>query len=573
MIDCDVAIIGAGPGGEAAAQRAAIRGAKVCLIEAGGLGGTCLNVGCIPTKAMLHASELARAFGEAGQLGLRLVAQPLVAQPLVAQPFQAVPLEAQALVAQPFQAVPLEAQALVAQPFQAVPLAPAPPAQARKPVLPNTMPIGVDGPAFMKRVHDVVATLAKGLSGKYKTLGVQVLAGRATRIEGQKGRTGEGEPRPQRLSAPEGLSPPLPLSPSPHLFSVHVDLAGGGEETVSAGSVIIATGSRPSRLPGLPWESGCVWTTDQAIQADDLPQSVLIIGGGIIGCEFATMYSELGIPVTMVEMLDRLAAVLDEDASKLVARSLRRRNVTVYLGSPITSMTADQRGLTATLADGKTIHAARALVAVGRRANINGLGLEPLGVKISGGVIAVDDHCRTSVPGIYAIGDAAHKSQYAHLAARMGVIAAENATGLDTSDDMTVVPAGVFTHPEVATVGLNEADARKQYPNVRTASVQYQATGIGWAYNQRDGLAKIIADSQTGQIYGGLVVGYHAADVIQEIALAMRHNLSVEHLANTIHAHPTFCEAVQLAARLWLDEKGRGGEGETRRGGDANAPV
>jgi dihydrolipoamide dehydrogenase len=471
---------------------------------------------------MLHASELARAFGEASQLGLR--------------------------------------------------------AQGA----------GVDGPAFMKRVHDVVATLAKGLAGKYKALGVQVLAGRARIIEAEKGRRGEGETSTRTPDSVPRVSPHLPLSHSPTLLAVHVELASGGEETVCAGSVIIATGSHPSRLPGLPWDSGKVWTTDQAIQADDLPQSVLILGGGIIGCEFATMYSELGIPVTVVEMLDRLAAVLDEDASKLIARSLRRRNVTVHLASRITSMTAGERagsvsdgaapqraasvesnirmdvgaadaGITATLADGKTITAARVLVAVGRRAKIDDLGLEALGVQMAGGVIAVDDHCRTSVPGVYAIGDVAHKSQYAHLAARMGVVAAENATGLDSSDDMTVIPAAVFTHPEVATVGLNEAQARQQYPNVRGASVQYQATGIGWAYNQREGLAKIIADDQSGQIYGGLVVGYHAADVIQEIALAMRHRLTVEQLANTIHAHPTFCEAVQMAARHWLDEKAKRG--------------
>jgi dihydrolipoamide dehydrogenase len=382
----------------------------------------------------------------------------------------------------------------------------------------------------MKRVHDVVATLAKGLAGKYKALGVQILAGRALTIDGK--------------------------------FSVSVELASGDEETVSAKSVIIATGSRPSRLAGLPWESGKVWTTDQAIMADDLPQSVLILGGGIIGCEFATMYSELGIPVTMVEMLDRLAAVLDEDASKLIARSLRRRKVTVHLDAKIASMIAEDNGITATLAEGKTIRAARALVAVGRRANIDELWLSALGIETRNGVIAVDDHCRTSVPGIYAIGDVAHKSQYAHLAARMGVVAAQNAMGIDSSDDMTVVPAGVFTHPEVATVGMNEAEARKQYPSVRAASVQYQATGIGWAYNQRDGLAKIIADNETGRIYGGLVVGYHGTDVIQEIALAMRHGLGVEHLANTIHAHPTFCEAVQMAARHWLDEKRSGGLNE-----------
>lgn len=451
----EVVVIGGGPGGEAAAQRAHARGATTCLIEADKLGGACLNVGCIPTKAMLHAGELAWAMAGAAKLGI------------------------------------------------------------------SSAEVQIDGLAYMKRVADVTAGIVKALDRKYQSPGVELIRGRG------------------RLTGPG---------------AVLVDLNDGGQEELQAGSIIIATGSAPVRPATFPWDSPTVMTTDQAVTAETLPQSVLIVGGGIIGCEFATIYSELGIATTVVEMLDRLAEPLDEDASKLIQRSLRRRKVKVLLGSRIVEMTADQTGVLATTDGGQTIQAACALVAVGRKANIDDIGLAAAGVATADGIIPVDDHCRTNVANIYAIGDAAEKRQYAHLASRMGEVAADNATGLDSADDRSCVPAGVFTHPEVAALGLTEAEAKDQHPGARTAAVQYRATGVAWAYDQTEGLVKIIADGQSGRILGGLVVGYHATEVIAELTTAMRSGLTVGQIAETIHTHPTFAEGVLMAAQKWLSE-------------------
>lgn len=456
MKNYDVVVIGGGPGGGAAAQQANLRGSATCLIEANNLGGSCLSVGCIPTKAMLHTSELRRQISRADEFGLRCGE------------------------------------------------------------------VAVDGAGFMKRVHDVVGTIVKGLDSKYQTNDIDLFRGLG------------------RLVAPN---------------RIEIELNDGATEQIEARSIIIATGSAPIRPEIFPWDSPRVMTTDEALTAQTLPQSVLIVGGGVIGCEFATIYSELGIPTTLIEMLERLSPALDEDVSKLVQRSLRRRKVDVHLRSKIVEMTADDTGIKAETEDRKVLEASCALIAIGRKANIEGIGLDKAGVEVKDGIIAVDEHCRTNVPHIYAIGDVAEGRQYAHLAARMGIVAGDNATGLETTDDRTVVPVGQFTHPEVGAVGLSEARAKQQYQNVRVASVQYQGTGTGWAYGEREGLVKIIADADTGRIYGGLIIGYRAAETIQELTLAMRQGLTVRTLAETIHVHPTFVEAIGFAAEAWVNQE------------------
>jgi dihydrolipoamide dehydrogenase len=448
----DVAVLGGGPGGYAAALRAAMRGARVCCIEKGCLGGCCLNVGCIPTKAMLHASGLLWEVSEAGQLGL-LCERPRV-----------------------------------------------------------------DGAAFMARVGKVVANLRKGVELLLKARKVTVFRGRG------------------RLVLADTVA-------------IQTD---GGTEQVKAKSIIIATGSRPIRPTFLPWGGGRAMTTDDAAGATELPESVLIVGGGVIGCEFATIYSELGIPTTVVEMLDRLVATLDEEASEAVAKSLRKRGVSIFTDSKITGTMAGPSGLTAQLENGQTVQAACALAAVGRAPNVEDIGLETVGVELEGKVIRVDDRCRTSVPNIYAAGDAAETRQHAHLATRMGIIAADNATGYDARDARTVVPVGAYTHPEVAAVGLSELQARSAHPAVKVSRFPYSASGMAQACGATEGLVKIIGDSKLAEIYGAVVIGRHAADIIQEIVLAMRNELTVRELADTIHAHPTFIEAVHEAADAWL---------------------
>jgi len=448
----DVAVIGAGPGGYVAALRAAMRRAKTCCIEQGKLGGTCLNVGCIPTKAMLHASGLYWQMRHLDKVGI------------------------------------------------------------------SVDNISFDPAAFMNRNAEVVGGLRDGVAFLLKKRNVDVVTGRA------------------RLVGNNRISVETP----------------GPTRQIEAGAVIIATGSRPARPDFLPWDSGRLMTTDEATTAADLPRSIVILGGGVIGCEFATIYSELGIQTTIVEMLESLVATLDSDISKAITASLKQRNVSIITGTKIESVTSGASGVTARLGNGSTVEAEKLLVAVGRKPNIESFGLEELGIVFENGVIKVDPCCRTNIENIYAIGDAAETRQYAHLTSRMGIVAADNAAGHKASDDRTVVPAGVYTHPEAAYVGLSEQQARAKYHNVRVARFNYSASGMARAYEQTQGWVKIIADSELGAIYGAAVVGLHAVDVMQEITLAMRNELTVEELAETIHPHPSFVEAVGEAAEAWM---------------------
>lgn len=448
----DVVVLGGGPGGYVAALRAAQRGAKTALIEAGLLGGCCLNVGCIPTKAMLHASEVFRHISRAAEFGFKVGAPK------------------------------------------------------------------VDAPAYMKRVAGVVTGLRKGVEGLLKMRKVDVIRGRG------------------RLTARD---------------TVQVETDAGARE-VKARAIILATGARPSRPAFLPWDSGKVMTTDEATVAKDLPESVLVVGGGVIGCEFATVYAELGIPTTLVEMLPRLVATIDDDAAKAMIKSLKSLGVKIFVGARITGMKAGRDGIVAEIEGGQSVKAARALVATGRVPNTEDLGLEAVGVKLDGKVIAVDDRCRTNVDGIYAIGDVAETRQYAHLASRMGIVAAENATGHAVRDSRTILPVGIYTHPEVASVGLSEAEAKQMGLPVRVARFHYQASGMARSHGDTEGQVKIIADTETGEVRGALVIGQHATDVVQEVALAMRNELTVEEVVHTIHPHPTFVEGVLEAAEAWM---------------------
>lgn len=454
--DYDIAILGGGPGGYGAALRAAAHGAKVCCVEQGRVGGTCLNVGCIPTKAMLHASELAWQAGHCAGLGL------------------------------------------------------------------NFGSVGVDGPAFMSRVVGTVDKLVANLGTLIKSRKIDVVQGKGRLV-------------------------------SPNQIAVADDSAGAAK-MIQAKSIIIATGSRPARPTMFPWGPR-VFTTDEATRAATLPGSVIIVGGGVIGCEFATFYSELGIATSVVEMLEDILKGFDADAVRAMSRSFKARGVNVLTGQTIVNVEEGPGGVKAGLASGQTIEADAMLVAVGRRPNVEDIGLAAAGVELVGGLIAVDDHCRTNVANIYAVGDCAVDMQYAHLATRMGMIAADNATGRDASDDRTVVAVGVYGHPEIASVGLTETKARAICPKLRVTKFPYIASGMANAYAQTEGMVKLMGDPGDGRLLGGLVIGQHATDVIQELALAIRHGLTIGQIAGTIHPHPTFVEAVGEAAQAWLEAK------------------
>jgi dihydrolipoamide dehydrogenase len=376
----------------------------------------------------------------------------------------------------------------------------------------------VDAGAYMARSAKVVTGLRNGVALLLKKRKVEVISGRA------------------RLVATDTID-------------VETD---EGKNQVKAKSIILAPGAKPVRPQFLPWDSGLVMTTDEATTAKDLPASVLILGGGVIGCEFATIYSELGISTTLVEMLDNLVANMDADASKAVTAGLRERNVNIITGTKLEKVTVGKAGIVGELTDDQKVEAEKILVAVGRKPNVEDLGLEEVGVKLQDGIIQVDECCRTNIEGIYAIGDAAETQQYAHLASRMGIVAADNATGYPTKDDRSVVPVGIYTHPEIACVGPTEHKARQKYENVSVARFAYAASGMAQAYGDTQGMVKIVAEKELGAFLGAVVIGPRAIEVIQEITLAMRSELTVEEIAETIHPHPSFVEAIGETVDAWM---------------------
>jgi len=391
----------------------------------------------------------------------------------------------------------------------------------------------------MARVNKTVSNLVAGLEGLLKTRKVEV-------IRGFGRMTGRNEISIWPSAGASASDVAARYSAKGKFESAEAEVI------VRARSIILATGSRPARPAAFPWGHRRLFTTDEAAAAGDLPHSVIIVGGGSIGCEFATIYSELGIRTIVVEMLDRLASKYDAEVGRAVARSLAQRGVEVLTGQKVASMIADDAGVRAQLQSGRTLEASAVLVAVGRPANIEGIGLEALGVAIENGLVKVDDACRTKIEGIYAVGDMAVGMQFAHLATRMGLVAADNATGHAASDDRRVVPTAIYTHPEVAAVGLGEAAARAKCPGMKLSRFSYRASGMAQAYGEVEGQVKIMGDPHSGEILGGLVIGPHATDVIQELALAMRNGLSVEQVAQTIHPHPTFVEAVGETAEAFM---------------------
>ncbi len=452
MTPYDLAILGGGPGGYTAALRAAQRGASVCLIEQRDLGGACLNVGCIPTKALLHASELAYRARNGQAIGIGVDG------------------------------------------------------------------VAVDDEVLAEHVGNVVGAMRHGVAGLLEGRHVEVLAGRG------------------RLTGPDAIEV----------------ATNEGTLLIQAKHVIIATGARPVRPDFVPWESERVMTTDEATTTDAVPKSILILGGGVIGCEFATFYAELGVQTVLVEQFDRLLPSLDPDVSRSITRSLKERDVHIRTGTTVTAMAADDEAVTTDLSADQRVVTHAALIAIGRQPNIEDIGLEAAGVTVTDGLIAVDDRGRTNVDNLYAIGDVATGKQYAHVASRMGIVAADTITGNEAADDLAVVPECVYTHPEVASVGLDQAHAAGGHDDIKVSRFFLQASGLAQAYGETEGLVKLIANESTGRVLGALLIAPRATDMIGLLTLAIKQGLSVEQLAEMIHAHPTFSEIIHEAAEAWL---------------------
>ena len=447
-MDCDVAVLGGGPGGYTAAIRAAQLGAKVvCVEKEPELGGTCLRIGCIPTKAWVQTAHfLHQARDSFGKLG-----------------------------------------------------------------------VTVDEPVLdFGRANEwkaaVVKQMTGGVASLFKANGVEWVKGTGT-------------------------------------FDDANTLAVDGGDRVGFRSAVVATGSFPIRppIPGLD-SSLCVDSTGLLAQTE-VPERLVVLGGGIIGCEFASIFETFGSEVTIVELLPSLIPQEDEDAAKELAKAFKKRGITLELGKQCSGVEEADGVLPVHFGDGETVEADLMLVSVGRAPVVEGIGLEAAGVDFDPRKgIAADDHRRTSVPHIYAVGDCAGYWQLAHTAFREGEVAAENACGHDAVVDNRAVPRPIYTDPEIAAVGLTEAQAREQYgDDVAVGTCPWIANARAVMQNETTGWVKSIHETRYGELLGLVMVGPHVTDLVEAGVVAIDAESTVETVADGMAPHPTLAEAIKEA--------------------------
>jgi dihydrolipoamide dehydrogenase len=317
-------------------------------------------------------------------------------------------------------------------------------------------------------------------------------------------------------------------------------------------AIILATGSRPTELPIALRDGSRILDSDDLLTLTDLPPRLLILGGGYIGCEFASIFAALGSEVTVLEAEPRLLPGMDPDLCDFLRRGFKRQNITVRLNETVQLATATAEGITVQLAD-ETLEGTHLLVAVGRTPNTEDLGLDAAGVALDGRAIGVNEFLQTNVPNIFAIGDVTDKMQLAHVATAQGRVVVDNLIANETKAAMMQmnydeIPAAVFTHPEIATIGLTEVEAEARGIPIRMGRFPFAAIGKALAQGETDGFVKLIAHAETGQLLGGHILGGHAAELIGQITLAIKLKATAEQLTETIFAHPTLSEAILEAA-------------------------
>ena len=334
--------------------------------------------------------------------------------------------------------------------------------------------------------------------------------------------------------------------------AVRIHARGGSPSTLEARAVILATGAEPKSLPGVPIDGQGVISSDEALRLEHLPASVVVIGAGAVGVEFADIFAAYGVRVTVVEALPRLLPLEDEEISRLLHRSFARRQIDVRTSARVQGVTPRGDGVAVEIEhEGKAerLHAERVLMAVGRGARLRDAGTEPFGVALERGFVKVTPQMESSVPGVYAIGDVAGPPLLAHKASAEGIVAAETIAGRAPSGvDYRAVPSCTYCHPQVASLGLTEAQARERGLEVRVGKYQLQANGKAQALGEPEGLVKIVAAQDTGEILGVHILGAEATELIAEFGLGKTLEATVEEVAHTIHPHPTIAEAVMEAA-------------------------
>ena len=441
MADVDVLVLGAGSGGYACALRAAQLGLKVTVVEKAQVGGTCLHVGCIPTKALLHAAEVADSTREAHTVGVRATLE------------------------------------------------------------------GIDMEAVTAYQRKVVARLYGGLQGLLASRGVTV-------VEGEGRLTG---PRTVRV----------------------------GEAAFTADALVLATGSTARSLPGLDIDGERVLTSDHALALAHVPGSVVVLGGGVIGCEFASVWRSFGAEVTILEALPRLVGGEDEASSRALERAFRKRGITVRTGTPFQSVKPTDDGVAVTVEGGEVVEADLLLVAVGRGPASSGLGLEEQGIATERGFVVVDERLRTNVPGVYAVGDLVAGLQLAHRGFQHGMFVAEDVAGLNPRVvEESAIPRVTYSHPEVASVGLTEAAAAAAYGSHAVESLTYDLAGNGRSQIRgTQGFVKLVRRTE-GPVVGIHLVGDGVGELVGEAQLICGWEAHPEDVAPLVHPHPTQSEAL-----------------------------
>lgn len=377
-------------------------------------------------------------------------------------------------------------------------------------------PAQYDLPQMVKRKNSVVAQLVKGIATLFKTWGISHLQGTGELID----------ERTVRVTKPDET-----------------------QTTLSADAIVVATGSSWPDLPLFPIDGRKIITSKEALDLVEIPPRLLIIGGGVEGCEFASLYSGLGSQVTLVEMLPSILPTEDEEVIRLMTRELTRQGVKLHTGSTAEKVQAGEKKIVATLNSGTEIETDVVLVSVGRRFNTQSIGLEKIGIQLGGkGEIQVNEHMETNVEGVYAIGDVVGKAMLAHVASAQGKVAVENILGRLLTINYEVVPAGIFTLPEIGRVGLTEQETHARGLHPKIGRFRYAGLGKAHAVGDTNGMFKVITDSASDKILGVHVVGSHAADLVHEAAVAMQVGARARDLAHTIHAHPTLTEGMMEAA-------------------------
>ena len=446
----NITIIGGGPGGYVAAIRAAQLGAQVVLIEKDSLGGTCLNRGCIPTKALLQSIHVLTLAKKAKTFGVSIDGASL------------------------------------------------------------------DFPAAMKWKELTVTRLVSGVNSLMRKNKIKVIKGTGTIIDAKTVTVLESK------------------------------------EEIKGDSIIIATGSKPSLPPIKGIKEAGVMTSDDALALEKLPRSMLIIGAGIVGLEFAQIFYGMGVKVTVVEMMSQILPGEDAELTDILQKSLSQEDIEIFCGATVASIVSatDGKKVDFTTADGskETRMVEQVLVAAGRSPNTDDLGIEKIGIKTENGRIVANERMETNITGIYAIGDVVGGLMLAHVAMAEGECAVENAIGTDLKMDYRAVPRCIYTSPELASAGLTEKQAASEHKDIRVSRFPLAASGRAATLNDTTGMVKIVADPKYGEILGVHILGPQASELIAEAVLAMRLEATPGDIASCIHAHPTLSEALMEAA-------------------------